>query len=114
MKATISQSLLDRKVCQHVRLPLIESVISPDLIQQVLTDCQAWEKKLNRQAIIYLLSATHRSPDLSTSDVWRRLLEGWKALRLETNETIPTPGAVSQRFQDLGVTPIGVNVTKST
>lgn len=109
MLGTIAQSLLESKPCQQISLPLLESIIPSDLVQHVLTENDAWErreKKLNMQAIIYHLIGQQLFHDLSASEVWRRLLEGWNASRGEASEAIPTPGAFSQRRKALGVTPL--------
>ena len=51
------------KLAQSVTLPQLETIIAPQVIQEVLSECEAWEqreKKLNMQAMIYLIMAMAR------------------------------------------------------
>src|SRR5436309_7595583 len=96
------------KIADYLTLPQVETILPPHVIQEVLTDCEAWEqreKKLNMQAMIYLIIALALYPDCSTREVYRRLLEGLpEALSLP--DEVPTAGALCQRRQQLGVTPL--------
>ncbi len=96
------------KVADHLTLPQLETIIPAHIIQDVLTACEAWEqreRKLNMQAMIYLIIALALYPHCSTREVYRRLLEG---LPEETpqQEEVPTAGALCQRRHQLAVTPL--------
>lgn len=96
------------KPAQYVSLPQLETIIPPHLVQEILTECEAWEqreKKLNMQAMIYLLIALALYAQCSTREVYRRLLEGLPR-GLSQLEEIPTASALCQRRQQLGVTPV--------
>ena len=78
------------------------------MIEEVLTTCEVWEqreKKLNMQAMVYLIMALALSPQCSTREVYRRLCEGLSQ-DSEPQDNLPTAGALCQRRQQLGVTPL--------
>jgi len=96
------------KLADHLTLPQLETILPAHVIQEVLTDCEAWEhreKKLNMQAMIYLIIALALYPHCSTREVYRRLLEGLPD-ELSEQEEVPTASALCQRRQQLGVTPL--------
>jgi Insertion element 4 transposase N-terminal/Transposase DDE domain len=96
------------KVADYLSVPQVETIIPAHLIQDVLTQCEAWEqreKKLNMQAMIYVIIALALYPQCSTREVYRRLLEGLSAASDQQGE-VPTAGALCQRRQQLGVTPL--------
>ena len=96
------------KIADYLTLPQLETILPPHVIQDVLSQCEAWEqreKKLNMQAMIYLLIALALYPQCSTREVYRRLLEGLPD-EFSQQEEVPTAGALCQRRQQLGVTPM--------
>jgi len=108
MSGSVRQIDLDCKVADHLSLPQLETIIPAQVIQEVLTACEAWEqreKKLNMQAMIYLIIALALYPHCSTREVSRRLLEGLPATWSQQEE-VPTAGALCQRRQQLAVTPL--------
>ena len=67
------------KPADYLTLPQVETILPPQMIQEVRTSCEAWEqreKKLNMQAMIYLIIALALYPQCSTREVYRRLREG--------------------------------------
>src|SRR5579859_588001 len=75
------------KLAQYVSLPQLETIIAPHVVQDVLSQCEAWEqreKKLNMQAMTYLIIALALYPQCSTREVYRRLLEGLGQEREQT------------------------------
>lgn len=95
-------------------LPQLETIIPTHVIQDVLTQCEAWEqreKKLNRQAMIYLIMALALYPQCSTREVYRRLLEGLPD-DLRGQDEVPTAGALCQRRHQLGVTALRTLFTR--
>jgi hypothetical protein len=114
MCVTIRQIDPQCKLADYVTLPQLETILPASVIQEVLTDCEAWEqreKKLNMQAMIYLIIALALSPQCSTREVYRRLLEGLPEA-LSLHEEVPTAGALSQGRQQLGGTPLGELVAR--
>ena len=108
MPTTIRSLDPDCKPADYLTLPQLETILAPQVIQEVLSDCNAWEqreKKLNMQAMIYLLIALALYPQCSTREVYRRLLEGLGETPVQQEE-IPTAGALCQRRQQLAVTPL--------
>jgi len=96
------------KIADYLTLPQLETILSPHVIQEVLTACEAWEhreKNLNMQAMIYLIIALALYPQCSTREVYRRLREGLPD-ELGQQDEVPTAGALCQRRQQLGVTPL--------
>jgi hypothetical protein len=78
-------------------------------VEQVLSDCDAWEqreKKLSMSAIVYWLIGLSLFPQCSMREVWRRLVDGWKAIWPPEQWEVPTTGALCQRRAQLGVTPM--------
>jgi hypothetical protein len=108
MSVTVRQLDPQCKPAEYLTLPQLDPIIAPEVIQEVLTECESWEqreKKLNMQAMIYLIIALALYPQCSTREVYRRLLEGLSQTSLQQEE-IPTAGALCQRRQQLGVTPL--------
>ena len=70
-----------------------------------MRDAEQREKKLNRQAMIYLIIRLSLSPQCSTREVWRRLVEGLSDGLLHQDD-VPTAGALCQRRHHLGGTPM--------
>ena len=108
MSASVRQLDPQCKMADYLTLPQLETIIAAHVVQDVLTECEAWgqrENKLNMQAMIYLIIALALYPDCSTREVYRRLLEGLPHT-LSLQEEVPTAGAFCQRRQQLGVTPL--------
>ena len=108
MPVTICQIDPQCKPVDYLTLPHLETMLAPTVIQQVLSDCGAWEqreKKLNMQAMIYLIIALALYPHCSTREVYRRLLEGLPDT-VSLQQEAPSAGALCQRRQQLGVTPL--------
>jgi hypothetical protein len=105
---TVPQLAPQCKPADVLTLPQLETILPATVIQEVLTDCDAWEKrekKLNMQAMIYLIIALALYPHCNTREVYRRLLEGLPAAWSQQEE-VPTAGALCQRRQQLAVTPL--------
>jgi Insertion element 4 transposase N-terminal/Transposase DDE domain len=108
MSESVYQLEPQGKIADHLSLPQLEPIIPASVIQDVLTECEAWEqreKKLNMQAIVYLVIALALYPQCSTREVYRRLLEGLPQ-ELIQQEEVPTAGALCQRRKQLAVTPM--------
>ncbi len=109
MPFSVRHFLEDDKMCHHLSLQVFQDVYPREAIEQVLTDCHAWEKRekaLNMVAIVYLVMALTLFPRLRVGGVLRRLASGARFLWPDPNEAVPTDGAVCQRRQQLGVTPL--------
>jgi hypothetical protein len=96
------------KIVDYLTLPQLETILAPQVIHEVLTDCEAWEqreKKLNMPTMIYVIIALALYRHWSTREVYRRLLQGLPDGPREQDE-VPTAGALCQRRKPLGVTPL--------
>ena len=97
MSVTVRQIDPQCKPAQSLTLPQLETIVAPQVIQEVLSECHAWEcreRKLNMQAIIYLIMALALSPQCSTREVYRRLLEGLRVVAVDgTLENLPDTDA---------------------
>lgn len=109
MITSIRQVAQQSKVAHFVGLPLVESLIPPSVVREVLTECDAWEKqekKLNMPSIVYFLIALALFPHCSLREVWRRLVSGWQQVWPDEKLDIPTTSALCQRKKQLGVLPM--------
>jgi Insertion element 4 transposase N-terminal/Transposase DDE domain len=114
MSVSVRQLDPQCKIADYLTLPQLETIIPVHVVQDVLTECEAWEqreKKLNMQAMIYLIIALALYPQCSTREVYRRLLEGLPEA-LSQQEEVPTAGALCQRRKPLGVTPLRTLFTR--
>src|SRR5438034_590633 len=99
----------DDKLCHHMTLDVLQDLFPLAVVEQVLTDCHAWEKReraLNMVTILYLVIALTLFPRLTVAGVLRRLASGARFLWPDPSVAVPTDGAICQRRQQLGVTPV--------
>src|SRR5436305_1129554 len=114
MSTSVKQIDPQCKIADYMTLPQLETIIPPHAIQEVLTECDAWEereRKLNMQAMVYLIIGLAIYPKCSTREVYRRLMEGLP-LEYEKEDYVPTAGALCQRRKQLGVTPLRTLFTR--
>src|SRR5438105_2834153 len=99
----------DDKWCHHMTFDVLQDLFPLALVEQVLTDCHAWEKReraLNMVTILYLIIALTLFPRLTVAGVLRRLASGARFLWPDPSVAVPPDGAICQRRQQLGVTPV--------
>ena len=107
MPFSVRQIAQDDKLCHQVNLEVLQEVYPRETVEQVLSDCHAWEKRekaLSMVAIVYLVIALTLFPRLTVGGVLRRLASGARFLWPDPNEAVATEGAICQRRQQLGVT----------
>ena len=107
MPFSVRQIAPDDKLSHHMNLEVLQEVYPRETIEQVLTDCHAWEKRersLSMVAIVYLVIALSLFPRLTVGAVLRRLASGARFLWPDPNEVVATEGAICQRRHQLGVT----------
>jgi hypothetical protein len=83
MCLSLRQIALDDKLCHQVRLEMLESIIPSEIVQQVLTEGEAWEKrerKLNMQVMVYLIMALSLFPHASYTHVFDKVSAGLRHL----------------------------------
>lgn len=105
MRASIAENGLDGKVCQQIDLGMVQEVIPPGLIEEVLETYQMWEEreqKTTMVSIVYWLIALHLYPRLSQRRVYGKLVSGLRTTRDDVAEQIPVRSAFSYRREQLG------------
>ena len=105
MGVTIAEMGLDDKVCQQIDLGMVQEVIPPGLIVELLDTYQMWEEreqKTNMVSIVYWLIALHLYPRLSQRRVYGQLVSGLRTTRDDVAEQIPARSAFSYRREQLG------------
>lgn len=102
---TIPENGLADKVCQQIDRGLLQEVIPPSLIEELLETYQMWEereRKTNMVGIIYWLIALHLYPSLSQRRVYGKMVSGLRTVRDDVPEEIPVRSAFSYRRDQLG------------
>src|SRR5258708_20848886 len=93
MPFSVRQIALDDKLCHHVNLDVLQEVYPRETVEQVLSDCHAWEKRekaLTMVAIVYLVIALTLFPRLTVGGALRRLATGPRFLSPDPREAVPT------------------------
>ena len=83
----------DDKLCHHMTFDVLQDLFPLALLEQVLTDCHAWEKReraLNMVTILYLIIALTLFPRLTVAGVLRRLASGARFLWPDPRVALPT------------------------
>jgi len=105
MVETIAENGLPDKVCHQIDLGLLQEVIPPTLIEELLETYEMWEereRKTNMLTIVYWLMALHVYPSLSQRRVYGKLVSGLRTIRDDVPEQIPARSALSYRRNQLG------------
>ncbi len=105
MVETIAENGLQDKVCHQIDMGLLQEVIPPSLIEELLETYQMWEereRKTNMVTIVYWLIALHVYPSLSQRRVYGKLVSGLRTIRDDVAEQIPARSALSYRRNQLG------------
>jgi len=105
MIETIQETELESKVCHQMDLGLLQEVIPPLMIEELLETYQMWEqreRKTNMMTMVYWLIALHLYPSLSQRRVYGKLVSGLRTIRDDVPEQIPARSAFSYRRDQLG------------
>jgi Transposase DDE domain/Insertion element 4 transposase N-terminal len=105
MVETIAENEWQDKVCHQMDLGLLQEVIPPSMIEELLETYQMWEereRKTNMMVIVYWLIALHLYPTLSQPRVYSKLVSGLRTMRDDVPEQIPAKSAFSYRREQLG------------
>lgn len=105
MIETIAENGLQDKVCHQIDLGLLQEVIPPSLIEELLETYQMWEgreRKTNMMTMVYWLIALHLYPSLSQRRVYGKMVSGLRTIRDDVPEPIPARSALSYRRDQLG------------
>jgi hypothetical protein len=105
MRETIAENGLQDKVCHQIDMGLLQEVIPPRLIEELLETYQMWEqreRKTNMVTMVYWLIALHLYPSLSQRRVYGKMVSGLRTIRDDVPEQIPARSALSYRRGQLG------------
>ena len=105
MKDTILENGLEDKVCHQIDMGLLQEVIPPSMIEELLETYQMWEereRKTNMVTIVYWLIALHLYPTLSQRRVYGKMVSGLRTIRDDMPEQMPARSALSYRRNQLG------------
>src|SRR5437588_2912872 len=104
MRLTIPENGLDDKVCHQIDLGMVQEVVPPSMLEELLHTYQMWEereRKTNRVGIIYWLIALHLYPKHSQRDVYAKMVSGLRTTRDDVAKETPTKSAFSYRREQL-------------
>jgi Insertion element 4 transposase N-terminal/Transposase DDE domain len=102
---TIAETGLDDKVCHQIDMGMVQEVIEPHMIEELLETYQMWEereRKTNMRTIVYWLIALHLYPMLSQRRVYGKMASALRTTRDDVPEQIPRTSALSYRREQLG------------
>ncbi len=105
MIVSIAENGLPDKVCHQIDMGLLQEVIPPSMIGELLETYQMWEereRKTNMATMVYWLIALHIYPSLSQRRVYGKLVSGLRTIRDDVAEQIPARSALSYRRNQLG------------
>ena len=105
MGETIAETGLPDKVCHQIDMGLLQEVIAPSMIEELLETYQMWEereRKTNMVSIVYWLIALHLYPSISQRRVYSKMVSGLRTIRDDVAEHIPARSALSYRRSQLG------------
>jgi Insertion element 4 transposase N-terminal/Transposase DDE domain len=102
---TIPEKGLEGKVCQQIDMGMLQEVIPPSMIEELLETYQMWEereRKTNMLTITYWLIGLHLYPTLSQRRVYGKMVSGLRTIRDDVPDAIPARSAFSYRRNQLG------------
>ena len=105
MRLTIPENVPDDKVCHQIDMGMLQEVLPPSMLEELLDTYQMWEereRKTNMIAIMYWMIGLHLYPKLSQRDVYGRIVSGLRTTRDDVPEQIPGRSAFSYRREQLG------------
>jgi hypothetical protein len=104
MIMSIAENGLPDKVCHQIDMGLLQEVIPPSQIEELLETYQMWEereRKTNMVTMVYWLIALHLYPSLSQRRVYGKMVSGLRTIRDDVAEQIPARSALSYRREQL-------------
>ena len=96
----------ESKFCQHLRLQVLEACYPSEVVSELLSQCQAWEKrerKLSQLIIVYYVIALSLFRQYNVTQVFAHLSRGLRWLWPDPSISLPTAGALTARRQRLGL-----------
>lgn len=96
----------ESKLCQHLRVPFLETCYPRELVSELLTTCHAWEqreRKLSQLLIVYYVMALSLFRQCNVTEVFAHLSRGLRWLWPDPGIALPTGGALTARRESLGM-----------
>ena len=105
MSFKLQQIPSESKLCQHLRVQILEQCYPRELVSSLLTSCHAWEqreRKLTQLVIVYDIMALALFRQCNVTEVFAHLSRGLRWLWPDDTISLPTGGALTARRQSLG------------
>lgn len=109
MSYSLRQIPPESKFCHDLHLDVFDQIIPVSVISEVLSRCEAWEKRerdLNMVAVISVIIAMGLLPSLSIPHVLQKMAQGLRYIWPASDIRLPGASALSYRRQQLGVEPL--------
>jgi hypothetical protein len=109
MSYSLRQIAPESKFCHDLHLDVFDHIIAVSVISEVLSRCDAWEKRerdLNMVAVISVIIAMGLLPSLSIPHVLQKMAQGLRYVWPDPDIRLPGASALSYRRQQLGVEPL--------
>ncbi len=109
MSYSLRQIAPESKFCHDLHLDVFDQIIPVSVISEVLSRCDAWEKRerdLNMVAVISVIIAMGLLPSLSIPHVLQKMAQGLRYIWPDPDITLPGASALSYRREQLGVEPL--------
>ena len=106
MSFKLQQIPSESKLCQHLRMQVLETCYPRELVSDLLTQCHAWEqreRKLNHLVMVYYIIALSWFRQFNVTEVFAHLCRGLRWLWPDDTIGLPTGGALVARRQSLGL-----------
>src|SRR5712692_10599392 len=104
MPFKLQQILPESKLCQHLRVPFLETYYPRELVCELLSKCHAWEqreRKLSQLLIVYYVMALSLWRQCNVTEVFAHLSRGLRWLWPDPGIALPTGGALTARRESL-------------
>ncbi len=98
MSYSLRQIVPESKFCHGLQLDVFDQIIPFSVISQVLSTCDAWEKRernLNMVAVIWTIIAMGLLPNLSIPHVLQKMAQGLRYIWPDPDIRLPTASALS-------------------
>ena len=109
MSYSLRQIAPESKFCHDLHLDVFNQIIPVSVISEVLSRCDAWEKRerdLNMVAVISVIIAMGLLPSLSIPHVLQKMAQGLRYVWPDPDIKLPGASALSYRREQLGVEPL--------
>jgi hypothetical protein len=109
MPYSLRQIAPESKFCHDLHLDVFDQIIPVSLISEVLSTCDAWEKRerdLNMVAVISVVIAMGLLPNLSIPHVLQKMAQGLRYIWSDPTISLPGASALSYRREQLGIQPL--------